>query len=186
MGTLVGNIVSAQPGADAALALYAYNTTVKVREPFGERTMDLPDLYAGLGLCCVDSTREIITRIIIPVPEETAGSAFERLSQRHTLTLPVINTAVFVQRDSEKNIITSARITIGPVSPRPFRASAAEDILVRSTSSIALLEKAAEKAAEDSRPRDSLVRGSSEYRKAMVAVLVRRALERALNMRREL
>lgn len=180
MGTLVGNIVSAQPGADAALSMHAFETSVVVVGPMGERTMELPDLYAGLGICCVDSARELITHIKIRLPHQPQHSAFERLSQRHTLTLPVINTAVAVRMDQANEAIDSARITIGPVSPKPFRAKTAEEALRGAMPSGDLLGKAAQAAASESKPRDSLLRGSHEYRKAMVAVLVRRALERAV------
>ncbi|MDI7277866.1 MAG: xanthine dehydrogenase family protein subunit M, partial [Anaerolineae bacterium] len=40
------------------------------------------------------------------------------------------------------------------------------------------IREAAELAASLCRPRDSLLRGSAEYRRALVAVMVRRALER--------
>ncbi|MBN1103721.1 MAG: FAD binding domain-containing protein [Deltaproteobacteria bacterium] len=179
VGTLVGNIVSAQPGADAALALHAFDTQVRVAGRAGVRTMALPDLYEGLGLCCIDSCRELITHLIVPLPQEECGSAFERLSQRRTLTLPVVNTAVSIALSENTKKIQKARVVVGPVSSTPFRASEAEEILQGSEPTMEAFGRAARAAAEESRPRASLLRGGKEYRQNMVEVMVRRALMRA-------
>jgi CO/xanthine dehydrogenase FAD-binding subunit len=178
MGTLVGNIVSAQPGADAALALHAFHTSVTVAGFAGAREMSLIDLYAGLGLCCVDSTRDLITAISITLPKKRMLNAFERLSSRGTLTLPVVNTGVCLELNDDDSVALG-RIAIGPVSPKPFRALKAESFLEGKPLTSEVFQKAAEMAAEESRPRDSLLRGSREFRQAMVSVMVRRALMRA-------
>ncbi len=184
MGTLVGNIVSAQPGADAALALHAFDAQVIVRESVGIRTMELAALYEGVGLCCIDSTREVITGLKINMYDGNMGSAFERLSQRGTLTLPVINVAVALRMNGGAQTIDDARVVVGPVSPRPFRSFSAEKLLCGAAPSVERFTAAGKTAAEESNPRQSVLRGSREYRQAMVAVLVRRGLERAAGGRR--
>jgi CO/xanthine dehydrogenase FAD-binding subunit len=185
VGTLVGNIVSAQPGADAALALHAFDARVRVVGQGGERTMELADLYEGLGLCCVDSCQELITHLIIDLPTAPLCSAFERLSQRDTLTLPVVNTAVSLTLDEKTDHIRKARIVVGPVSATPFRAVQAERILEGEKPHPQLFEEAASRAAQESNPRTSLLRGTSAYRRSMVAVMVRRALVRAFERGRD-
>jgi CO/xanthine dehydrogenase FAD-binding subunit len=184
-GTLVGNIVSAQPGADAALALHAFDTRVRVVGHGGERTMELPDLYEGLGLCCVDSCQEVITHLMLHLPAAPYGSAFERLSQRDTLSLPVVNTAVSLLLDEKTDHIRKARVVVGPVSATPFRAAQAEGILEGEKPQRQLFEEAAQRAAQESNPRPSLLRGTAAYRRSMVTVMVRRALVRALERGRD-
>jgi CO/xanthine dehydrogenase FAD-binding subunit len=129
MGTLVGNIVSAQPGADAALALHAFDTSVTVASTSGIRIMPIHDLYAGIGLCCINSSLDIITRISVRLPEKRMVNAFERLSPRGTLTLPVVNTGVSLELNEEDRV-AYARIAVGPVSSKPFRAQKAESFLI--------------------------------------------------------
>jgi CO/xanthine dehydrogenase FAD-binding subunit len=179
-GTLVGNVVSAQPGADAALALHVFGTRVQVAGKGGERTMALPELYEGLGLCCVDSCQELITHLIVDLPPEPLHSAFERLSQRRTLTLPIINTAVSLILDEKRERIRKARVVVGPVSATPFRATQAESVLEGAEPEADIFEEAGQMAAKECNPRPSLLRGSPVYRRSMVAVMVRRALVRAL------
>jgi CO/xanthine dehydrogenase FAD-binding subunit len=173
VGTLVGNIVSAQPGADGALALHVFDAQVRVVANKGERTMALADLYEGLGLCCIDSCQELITHLIVPIPHETCSSAFERLSQRRTLTLPVVNTAVSLVIHENPAQIQKARVVVGPVSSKPLRATKGREPSAKA------FGRAAKAAAEESRPRASLLRGATEYRQSMVEVMVRRALVRA-------
>jgi carbon-monoxide dehydrogenase medium subunit len=179
VGTLVGNIVSAQPGADGALALQAYETRVRVVGREGARTMPLAELYLGLGQCCVDSCNEIITHVMVAVPATAQLSAFQRLSQRGTLTLPVVNAAVGLVMDQDGRRVRSARVVVGPVASTPFRSRRAEEILQAAATVPEAFGPAARAAAEESRPRASLLRGGAEYRREMVAVMVRRALEGA-------
>jgi CO/xanthine dehydrogenase FAD-binding subunit len=180
VGTLVGNIVSAQPGADAALSLHVFDTQVRVVGNAGEREIALPDLYEGLGICCVDSCKELITHLRVRLSPERSGSAFERLSQRATLTLPVVNAAVSLCLEKSLRRILKVRVFVGPVSSTPFEAVAAESLLAGAEPTVEVFRRAGVAAAEESRPRASRLRGGREYRKKMVEVMVRRALIRAL------
>lgn len=183
VGTLVGNVVSAQPGADAALALHAFPTRAVVHTPDGVHSVDLPELYAGLGQCTLDSCQEIISHLEVDLSAGPRPSAFERLSQRRTLTLPVVNTAVSLLLDASGWNIAQALVVVGPVAAVPFRSAKAEEVLTAGLPSPDLWREAGRAAALDSRPRASLLRGGSEYRQAMVEVLVSRALARAWERR---
>jgi len=76
--------------------------------------------------------------------------------------------------------VRQARIAIGPVATTPFVATEAAQSLVGRAPGDAEVAEAARLAAETAQPRYSLLRGSAEYRKNMVEVLVRRALTRAV------
>jgi carbon-monoxide dehydrogenase medium subunit len=112
-----------------------------------------------------------------------AGSAFERLARRRALVLPILNAAVVVVLNGDR--FRQARIAVGPVAPTPFRAAAAEGALAGQPVTPETIAEAARLAARDAQPRDSLLRGGKEYRTDMVAVLVRRALTRAVERVRE-
>jgi carbon-monoxide dehydrogenase medium subunit len=110
-------------------------------------------------------------------------NAFERLSSRGTLTLPVVNTGVCLELNDDDSVALG-RIAIGPVSPKPFRALKTESFLEGRPLTLEVFQQAADMAAQESRPRDSLLRGSREFRQAMVSVIVRRALVQASYRRR--
>jgi carbon-monoxide dehydrogenase medium subunit len=76
----------------------------------------------------------------------------------------------------EDGKVSLARIAMGPVAPTPARATGAEDWLRGQAATRENMDLAAELAADQAQPRSSALRGSREFRKRMVRVLVRRAL----------
>jgi carbon-monoxide dehydrogenase small subunit len=72
----------------------------------------------------------------------------------------------------------SVRIAIGAVQPRPFRAHAAEELLEGHDLTDALIAKAAAAAVRDITIRRD-IRVSREYRRTILAVAIRRALQAA-------
>lgn len=178
VATVVGNVVSAQPAADAAVALVALGACADIISPGGIRTEPVEELYAGVGRCRVDSAREILGRVFLKIPGPGSGSAFMRFAPRKALSLPVVNVAAVIFTGG--GLVTEARIAIGPVADRPFRPLKAERFLSGvPVKDQRVFYEAAEVAGREVNPRDSLLRGSSLYRRQLVKVLVRRALEAA-------
>ncbi|MFC1980490.1 FAD binding domain-containing protein [Chloroflexota bacterium] len=177
LGTIAGNIVNAQPAADTAVALFALEAEVEITNSHGTTIVPVENLYKDVGISKIDSTAEIVTSIRFKALKSNQGSIFVRLSQRKALALPVLNAAVVV---TVKNYhFEEVKIVIAPVAPCPFRPKSAENLLRDVPIERRLIEQAAEAAASEANPRDSALRGSSEYRKEMVKVLVKRALKQA-------
>ncbi len=177
-GTVAGNVINAQPAADTAVALFALDARVQVNNNSSTRLVPIADMYQGIGKCRVDSTSELVTAIYFRALNSNQGSAFVRLAQRKALALPMLNVAVVVTVADGR--FTDARIAIAPLAPAPFRSSKAEAVLKGAPVSRETMLRAAEAAQAEAQPRDSALRGSAEYRKEMVKVLVRRALEQAV------
>lgn len=177
LGTIVGNVVNAQPAADTAVALFALEAKAEISTYKGNNLVPIEKLYKGIGSSEVDSTSEIVTTIQFKKPVSNTGSAFARLSQRKALALPVLNVAAVVT--IKDNHYDDARIVIGPVANMPFRSRKAELQLKGAPINLESIKKAAEIAAYEAQPRDSALRGSAKYRQEMVKVLVKRALEQA-------
>ncbi|KYH31936.1 FAD binding domain-containing protein [Neomoorella mulderi] len=178
-GTLGGNVVNAQPAADTAVALVALGAVATILRREGERQVPVEELYEGVGLSKVDASREILTRFTVELWGEGEGSAFARLSPRRALSLPMLNVAVRVQVVEGR--CTRARICIAPVAPQPFLCEEAARVLIGQEPTADVIARAAAAAKAAARPRDSLLRGSSAYRKDMTAVLVTRALTAAFS-----
>jgi carbon-monoxide dehydrogenase medium subunit len=94
------------------------------------------------------------------------------------MDITVAGAASLLTSTPGKGRLQSARIALGAVAPTPLRACGAEAILIGKKVNKAIIEEAAEKAAEDAKP-ISDVRGSAEYRRELVKVLVRRTLKKA-------
>jgi len=178
VGTLVGNVVNALPAADGAIALFALDAEAEVAERGGRRWTPIATLYAGVGLCTLDPCAAMITQLRFRALGKGEAGAFERLAKRRALVLPILNAAATVRLDGDR--VEKVRIAIGPVAPTPFVAAEAAETLVGQTPDEERIARAAQLAAQAAQPRDSLLRGSAEYRKAVVEVLVRRALWRAV------
>jgi CO/xanthine dehydrogenase FAD-binding subunit len=180
LGTVAGNIVSGQPGADTTIPLLALDAKVKVMRKQGERIVPLTEFFLDTGKTVVDSTREMVIEIFFSPLAEDESSVSLRLARRKALALPILNVSVVVSADLKQKKFHHAKIALGPVAPTPFRAKEAERILASASISNEVMKEAARKAAQEANPRTSLLRGSEVYRKEMVANLVERAIHRGL------
>jgi len=178
VGTLVGNVVNALPAADGAVALFALDAEVEVVDAEGRRWLPIAAMYAGVGKCTIDPCVQMVTAIRFRPLSNGWASAYQRLANRKALALPILNAAVVV--GLEDGVCSEVRIAVGPVAPTPFRAREAEAALVGQPPTPEAVVRAARLAADAANPRDSALRGSRDYRKAMVEVLVRRALTQAV------
>jgi CO/xanthine dehydrogenase FAD-binding subunit len=177
VGTLVGNVMNALPAADGAIALTSLGAQAEVADREGRRWMPLGDLYAGVGRSTIDSSQAVVTQVRFRALDGGDGSSFQRLAKRKALILPILNAGVVLRMN--KGLVREAGIAIGPVATTPYVATEAAQFLVGRTPDASTVDEAARLAAQAAQPRYSLLRGSAEYRKAMVEVLVRRALSRA-------
>ena len=178
VATLAGNVVNAQPAADSAVALVALGAQAEILSTGGRRLEPIEALYRGLGKSTIDSSREILVALKVPVPRDGEVNVYGRVSPRNSLCLPIVNAAVSLKTKGGK--ILSGRIAMGPVSDRPFRPSRAEaalrDMDLRDREA---LNEIGRIAGEESNPRDSCLRGCSDYRRQLLRVLVRTLLEEA-------
>jgi CO/xanthine dehydrogenase FAD-binding subunit len=178
VGTLTGNVVNALPAADGAVALFALDAEVEVADVNSRRWMPVAELYAGVGQCVLDPCAQMVTAIRFPPLEPGQASAYQRLANRKALALPTLAVGTVV--GVKDGVCDAVRISVGPVAPTPFRAREAEAALMGQPPTTESIARAAELAEQAAQPRDSLLRGSRDYRQAMVGVLVRRALTEAV------
>lgn len=76
IATVVGNVVNAQPAADAAVALMALGAEAELNSLSEVEYVAVEDMYAGLGKSIVDSTSQLVTRIRFDVPPEQSRCCF--------------------------------------------------------------------------------------------------------------
>jgi len=173
--TLAGNVISAQPAGDGAMALAPLAPVFTVLSAAGERTMTMGEMYAGFARSAVDHSRELVTRITVPLPGAHEAASFVRLELRKSLSLPMLNCAAMVHY--EDGAVRWVRITMAPVGVGPVRAAAAEAYLTGGPLTEEAMSRAGELALENANPRSNPLRGSREYRLETLPVMVRRALE---------
>lgn len=178
LGTLAGNIVSAQPAADSVVPMTALGAVCEIVDAGGSRKEQISSLSKSVGVSNLDPTKEVMKTIEIEIPAGKYGTAFKRIAPREAMALPVVNVAVMLQAGDD-GCISAARIVASPVAVVPFRAQKAEAYLIGKKPSDSLYAEAAAIAGDEASPRDSLVRGSGAYRKVLVKDLVEQALKEA-------
>jgi aerobic carbon-monoxide dehydrogenase medium subunit len=172
--TLAGNICRASPSADTLPPLIADGASISLSGS-SKRTILLEDFFTGPGKTRLQAD-EIVTEIVVPPPPPHTGKHYIKHGRRKAMELATVGVAVCLTMD--KDVCKDIRICLGAVAPTPIRAKQAESMLKNQVLKDPLIEKAADAAMAESRP-ISNVRGSAEYRKEMVRVLTRRALEEA-------
>ena len=176
-GTIVGNICNAVPSADSAPALLCLGAKLSCVSSRGERLIDIEDFFTGPNQTALNPD-ELVKEIRIPsVPIQGKG-AYIKLSPRRRMDLAVVGVGAVVVQD--KGLIQDVRIALGAVAPTPMRAKRAEDVLKGEKVRGDTVVKAAETASAESKPIDDH-RASAEYRRMMVEVLVKRAINSTLS-----
>jgi len=177
--TLGGNLITARPAADLSPPLLALGASVVLTSRQGERTVALDGFFKGPGQT-ERRPEEILTSILVPGPGQGCGAAYEKLGARRTLEISMVSAAAYLKLDGD-GTIRQARLIMGAVGPTPLRAVQAEDLLAGERpkdQDDPIFCSASLAAANEARPIDDH-RGSAEYRRAMVEVLIRRVLGRA-------
>ncbi len=178
MGTIIGNIVTGNPAADAAVALACLETTAEITTQEGMQTMPLEDMYAGVCLSCIDSCCQVVTHVRFPVKQKGQGSAYLRMEQRKALALPMLAVSAMVELDGDA--FKWARVLIAPVGAGPQHALDAEEFLKGAPVTGATMAEAGQLARNQAMFRSSAIRGSKEYRMGVLPVFIERVLQAAV------
>ena len=176
LATIGGNVGNASPSADSVPPLVAMGAQVTIASKQGPRTLPIEECLTGPGRTVL-SPGEIFSSIQLPPPGERNGNAYERFSPRSAMDIGIASVAASVTLGADGRC-EDARISLGAVSPVPLRATAAEDALRGEVITDALCAHAAELATAAAQPISDL-RGTADYRRAMVGVLTRRMLQLA-------
>lgn len=174
MGTIGGNLFAPPPGGDFAVALLALDAELKFVGKNGARVMRLDEFYTGF-LTNRMFPGEILSEVILPIPK--GSSAFIKYGRRHTNTPSIV--AVAINIVFEGDMVEEARVALNAVGPHPFRAKRVEAYLQGKALKEEVALEAAELATTEIEPFTDPI-ASEWYRRKMVPVIVKRALERLI------
>jgi carbon-monoxide dehydrogenase medium subunit len=175
-GTFGGSVVHADPAAELPAASVALDARFRIVGPSGERVVPAEEFFLTY-MTTVLEPEELLVEAEIPVLSPTMGYGVREISRRHGDFAIVLVLALL--EVSSEGTCRNVRIVMGGVSDRPLRAWRAEEYLMGSPITEVTLANAAALAAEECEPESDL-HATAEYRRAMVQVLGRQALEEAL------
>lgn len=171
--TVGGNLVAAGYPTDLPTALLALDASVVLLRGAGRIPVGVQDLYARRS----ETFRkgDLIVEVRVPVASSERRGAFEKIGRKR-IDVAIVNCAACLELAGGR--IRRARLTLGGIGASPVRLRPAEDLLRGSEASVDAFAEAAALAVRGIEPRSDH-RASSDYRRKVAAVLLRRALERA-------
>jgi carbon-monoxide dehydrogenase medium subunit len=178
-GTIGGSLAEADPSGDWATVLLTQKTDLHCLGPKGMRTVPLSEFIQDAYTTALEPD-ELVVEVVVDIPSKGSGSAYLAFKR----SAPVYPTAsAAVQLTLTDNLCTDISITLGCVGLVPIRAKESESALrgrAIEENAIAIAADAARAAADP----QADMRGSVEYKRTLVAALVKRTIEIAVRRAR--
>jgi xanthine dehydrogenase YagS FAD-binding subunit len=159
--------------SDMCVALAALDAVVHMRSKSGERTVPLCDLHRlpedHPDIETVLEPGELITAVELPAPNPAERSTYRKVRDRSSYAFALVSVAAAVEFDGDA--IVGARVALGGVAPKPWRARRAEAVLRAQPPTEAIFLKAADAELADARPLAGNAFKVELARRTLVAVL---------------
>jgi aerobic carbon-monoxide dehydrogenase medium subunit len=173
-GTFAGSLAHADPAAEWCMLAVALDATILVRSKLDSRSIPASSFFEGLFTTAL-AEDEVITEVRLPLLGN-AGTGFREKSQTagDFATVAAVATVLL-----EGGAIAQARLALAGAGSTPIRAARAESLLSGQDPTPDALDAGARAAAEEVDP-PSDARSSADFRRHLVRVLAREALDDAL------
>jgi aerobic carbon-monoxide dehydrogenase medium subunit len=172
MGTVGGNLASGEPLTDLSQIFIALDAKLEISGPSGQRSLPVEELFVDFYTTSL-AEDEIITQVVVPLLPAKSGIEYIRFSSSSVVDKPCAGVAVRLTLDKED--VRIARIVLGCVGPTPVRARRAELLITGKKLTAEVVKEASAIALLECSPSSDL-RGSEQYKRAIVGTLVKRAL----------
>ena len=176
VATVGGNLAHGDPANDHPATMLALGANVVVEGPNGSREIGIDDFFPDFFTTALEP-EEILTEIRIPSPPSGSGGAYLKI-ERKVGDYAAAAVACQLNIDSGGSI-QNIGIGLTNVGSTPIRASSAEQLLQGKNPDEKMIAEAGRLSAADSEPMEDL-RGSAEYKRALVNELTQRAIKLSL------
>ena len=170
-GTFAGSLAHADPASEWCLVATVLDATLVLEGPAGTRTVKPAAFFKGTFSTAL-APDELLSEIRLPLLDGTWRSGFAEFSRRAgDFALAMALAALRI----EGGAIREARLGIGGIADKAVRLGALEDALVGQTPSRDLFQRIGTQASGAVTP-SSDIHASSDFRRELIATMVRRAL----------
>lgn len=173
MATIGGNLCNCSPSADMALPLLVLEAKLKLQNSQGKRLIPAEKLFIGPGKTCL-YPEEILTGIVLTHSGQKSKSIFLKKG-RVKMDLALASLAVRLEMEGKQCL--KARLAAGSVAPVPLRLKEVEALLEGKLLTKGLITEAQQLAVKGISP-ISDIRASRQYRRQLLAALVKITLEK--------
>jgi len=181
-GTIGGNLCHGDSAGDPAPVLIALDAKLKLKSLSGERIVAMEGFSKDLLEVDLEPD-EMLVEIQVPTPRPHTGVAHEKLMVMQG-DAGIVGAAVSITLKPKEGVCEDARIVISNAASVPMRVKEAEKRWIGRVVNDHLLAEAGDIASAEADP-PSDVHASSEYRKEMLKVFVKRAAGKALERAKE-
>jgi len=140
--------------SDMCVALVALDAIVHTHGPKGDRAIPIAELHTLPGdhpeIESVLAPGELVTHVELPASAMAARSRYTKVRDRASFAFALASAAVALDITGGK--IMDARVALGGVATKPWRAKAAEAALIGKPATLDSFQRAAQVAFEDARP----------------------------------
>jgi carbon-monoxide dehydrogenase medium subunit len=175
VATLGGHLAHGDPHMDLPPILMTLGARVRLVGRGGERWIDINDLFLGYYQTAIAGD-ELIAEVEVAATPKDARTWYEKFTALSADDWPTVGAAVWYRMDGDR--IAEARVAVSAATDRPLRVPAAESILTGAAPAADTFSRAADAVANSVEPLAD-IRGTAAYKREMVRVHVRRALEKA-------
>jgi aerobic carbon-monoxide dehydrogenase medium subunit len=175
MGTIGGNLAGGDPLTDPGASLIALDAELTLASSNATRTVSVEDFFVDYYQTALEPG-ELLTEIRVPPPQRPGWSHI-KFTPRSVEDFATVGVAMTLR--AKAGSCEDVRLALNSVASTIIRAKRAEDVLRGQPLSDDLLREAGEVAASEVDPMDDN-RGSADYKRDLVKVLVRRAAEQAI------
>lgn len=178
-GTIGGSLAEADPSGDWAVVLMTLSCELRCLGQEGERTIQLGDFIKDAYTTDLKAN-ELVSEVIVKIPPAGSGGAYLAFKR----AAPVYPTAsVAVQLTMNGDTCQDAALALGCVGLTVIRPGEAEAALRGQTITEQIIAMAAEAAEAAADPQPDM-RGSTDYKRRLLASLTKRAIEVAVRRAR--
>jgi CO/xanthine dehydrogenase FAD-binding subunit len=160
--------------------LIVLGATATLRSGAGDRSVPVEELWTGPGRTSAQPG-ELLVDVSMPALPAHSGSAYVRLEYRRAMEIAIVGASACVTLDGDT--ITAAKVALTAVGPTLLRSPAAEAAIIGTRGDAAALEAVAAGASDDASPISDL-RAKEDYRRAMIGVIAKRAVDVAVRRAR--
>jgi carbon-monoxide dehydrogenase medium subunit len=173
VASIGGNLSHGDAHLDLPPILLALGAKVKTDSAAGERWIPLEEFFQGYYVTAVRPD-ELVTEVLIPKPEPGMKGLYIKYTTLSNDDWPTLGVAVFLKQ--EQGIVSDIRLCVSAVTDVPTKLAEIEQFLAGKQLSEQAIEQAAQMAFDAVEPSEDL-RGTPWYKKEMLKVHVRRALQ---------
>ena len=174
-GTIGGSLASGDPSCDWPALLHTLDAELLCEGPDGQRILPIQGFVEDLYQTAL-APNEILTEVRFKRPPTNSSGAYVGF-KRCAPAYPTATAGVQITL-TDNNLCQDVRIALGSAGLTPIHATDAEKVLRGKALNAETIDQATEAAVNAAEPVEDM-RGSERFKRSVLAVLVKRAIDAA-------